>query len=184
MRNRRLTQLAITAVAALIVDQVTKYWVVKALKNPGETIYVIDDFLSLVLTYNRQGIFGLPIAPGISYFFFPLLAIALVILFASTSQHFGFTFSYGLILGGAFGNLFDRLFRPEGVVDFICVRLAPIGINWQIVNPWFIWNIADGCLVVGVMLLLIFELIRPRTRQAQMTTSVEQPAMPNSKGTD
>jgi signal peptidase II len=173
MTKRNLTWLIIIAVIAMVLDQTAKLLIVRSLGTSGSSIRVIGDFMTFVLTFNRQGVFGLPIARGVSYFVFPLLGILLVVMFASRSQHFGFVLSYGLILGGAFGNLIDRLFRPQGVVDFISIRLAPLGIKWQIVNPWFIWNIADGCLVVGIILLLVFEIFTGKQRTAP---GVPQPA--------
>jgi signal peptidase II len=158
MTRRNLILLIIIAVAALIVDQVSKALIVHFLRTPGHSVQVLGSFLTFVLTYNPKGVFGLNIAHGIGYYILPLFGILLVIFFARSSQHRGFTACYGLILGGAFGNLIDRIFRRGGVVDFAEFYLRPIGIKWSLVNPWFVFNVADSCLVVGIILLLIFEM--------------------------
>jgi signal peptidase II len=162
MTKRNLVMLIIIALVALLLDQVSKYLIVYFLKSPGHSVRVLGNFLVFVLTYNPKGVFGLNIAPGISYYILPFIGIILVIFFARTSQHRGFIVCYGMILGGAFGNLIDRVFRHGGVVDFAQFSLAPIGIKWPIVNPWFIFNVADSCLVIGIILLLIFETISAR----------------------
>jgi len=162
MTKRNLVMLIIIALVALALDQVSKVLIVHFLKFPGQSVRVLGNFLVFVLTYNPKGVFGLNIAPGISYYILPFIGIILVIFFARTSQHRGFIVCYGMILGGAFGNLIDRIFRHGGVVDFAQFSLAPIGIKWPIVNPWFIFNVADSCLVIGIILLLIFETISAR----------------------
>jgi signal peptidase II len=161
MTKRNLIGLIIIAVVALAIDQISKLLILKYV-HPGDSVRVIGDFTTFVLTRNKAGVFGLNFGRGLTYFVFPALGILLVVLFASSSQHFGFTTSYGLILGGAFGNLIDRVFRPAGVVDFIQWRLAPLGIKWSLVNPWFVFNFADMCLIVGIILLLIFEIAAGR----------------------
>jgi len=164
MSKRNLALLITIAVLALGIDQVSKLLIVGSLQTPGNSRPVLGNLVTFVLTFNRAGIFGLNFGRGLTYFVFPILGIMLVLLFAGSSQHVGFTISYGLILGGAFGNLIDRLFRPRGVVDFISVRLAPLGIKWPIVNPWFVFNVADSCLVIGIILLLIFEVFASGSR--------------------
>jgi signal peptidase II len=183
MTKRNLVLLIIIALAALVLDQVSKCLVVYFLKSPGHSVRVLGDFLLFTLTYNPRGVFGLNIAPGISYYILPFIGIILVIFFARSSQHRGFTTCYGLILGGAFGNLIDRIFRHQGVVDFAQFYLAPIGIKWPIVNPWFIFNVADSCLVVGIVLLLIFEIVgaqKPAVESKPQTTSeADRPGEPS-----
>ena len=183
MTRRNLALLIIIALTALVLDQVSKYLIVHFLKSPGHSVRVLGDFLVFILTYNPKGVFGLNIAPGVSYYILPLIGIFLVIFFARTSQHRGFIVCYGMILGGAFGNLIDRVFRHGGVVDFAQFSLAPIGIKWPIVNPWFIFNVADSCLVIGIILLLIFEIVGAQKPvpglKPQMNADERGPEEPN-----
>jgi len=187
MTRRNFVLLIIIALAALVVDQVSKGLIVHFLKVPGHSVRALGDFLIFILTYNPRGVFGLNIAHGIGYYILPLFGILLVIFFARSSQHRGFIACYGLILGGAFGNLIDRVFRHGGVVDFAEFYLAPIGIKWRLVNPWFVFNVADSCLVVGIILLLIFEMTSARKPAPEMKPQMNtdghgpEPENPSSK---
>jgi signal peptidase II len=164
--KRNLAVLAAVTALALAIDQVSKLLVLRALVAEGRSVKVMGNFLVFALSFNRHGVFGLPISGGLSYLIFPVLGILLIILFARSSQHVGFTISYGLILGGAFGNLIDRLFRPQGVVDFISMQFVHfrVGDTWLGMDRWFTYNVADSCLVVGVILLLIFEFFSAKSR--------------------
>lgn len=72
-------------------------------------------------------------------------------------------FSFTLILSGAVGNLIDRIFFGK-VTDFLDVDFFNISLgNWHI-ERWYVFNIADSCIVIGVILLIIYYLF------------VEQPA--------
>ncbi len=140
--------LAITTVLALALDQLTKLWVVSALA-PYETKRLIGDLLWVTLTYNKRGIFGLPLGSGITYYVLPLVGIALVLFYATRSKGTLLSVSFGLILAGAIGNVLDRI-RLGKVIDFI-----NMGINQNV--RWFIYNFADFFLIAGIVLLLIKE---------------------------
>ena len=127
-----------TAVAAVVVvlDQVTKTWAVHRLADGP--IHVIGS-LQLNLTYNRGGAFGLGSSFGP---FFVVAAAALILVVAGVGR--GIVgpvgaIALGLVVGGALGNLGDRLIRDTGgaVVDFI-------DLQW-----WPVFNVADVVLVVG-----------------------------------
>ena len=136
-------------VAAVIVavDQVTKALVVTHY-NEGEGHRVIGDVLSWTLQRNPGSAFGffghLPVL-------FTVLAclIALVIIVRAPRVRDRFTgVALGLVLGGAIGNLIDRIARAPGVfrgkvIDFI-------DFHW-----WPVFNVADSAVVVGAALLLI-----------------------------
>ncbi|MEO0108944.1 MAG: signal peptidase II, partial [candidate division WOR-3 bacterium] len=133
MTKRNVTLLLLVALAALVLDQVSKYLIVRYLQHPGNSTQVLGRFVIFELIYNRAGVFGIQFGRSLTYLIFPILGILLVILFASSAQHPGFSVCYGLILGGAFGNLIDRLFRPQGVVDFI----SPQFIHFRIAGRTF-----------------------------------------------
>ena len=136
------------AVAAVIVlvDQLTKIWAVSALSDGP--VEVIGSLLQFRLTRNPGGAFSL--LTGLT----PVLAVLAVVMVAyivRTTRRTAdvvMAYSLALVLGGAVGNLVDRLVRSPGflrgeVVDFIKVP------NW----PTF--NIADSAITIGVILIAI-----------------------------
>jgi signal peptidase II len=140
-------------VAGLVVaaDQVSK----KALAShflPDESRTVIPHALWLTYVQNRHGAFGLF---GSHPLLLAVVALAVVLVFyywyrqdgATTLTHVAF----GLILGGAIGNIVDRL-RFGYVVDFIDLR-------W-----WPVFNVADSAISIGVTLLLLRILLHDRRR--------------------
>jgi signal peptidase II len=138
---------------ALPLDQATKVWVARTL-DYADRITVIDGFFYITHVRNPGAAFGmlvdaapslrLPLFIGVS-----LVAVGIIVNFyrrlAPGEKHAALTL--GLILGGALGNLIDRIFRGE-VVDFLHVPLWS-GYSW----PDF--NLADSFIVVGVGLLLL-----------------------------
>jgi signal peptidase II len=141
------------AATVVVVDQLTKWW---ALQNlPGKSVHVFWT-LHLDLTRNTGAAFSRFGGQG------PLigvLALAIVgfLLWqgGTVSSRLG-SVALGLVLGGALGNLIDRAFRSGGgfmegaVVDFIDPR-------W-----WPVFNVADSCVVIGAILLVIVNLFPPR----------------------
>ena len=140
-----------------IVDQLTKYFI----KNnyiQYTSIPLIGDFLRITHVQNTGIIFGLQI--GISYFlitFFTICAVAyLIILIVKTESDY--RKAYLFILGGAFGNLYDRLLvvlgLQDGVIDFI-----DIGVSGY---RWYIFNFADIFISFGAILILYLEIFRAK----------------------
>ena len=144
LRSRRLV---IPAVAAVVVavDQITKTW---ALHHTDPARHVVGP-IYLVLTFNSGAAFsmGRGVTPIIE-----TVAVVLVIWLAFVSRRATRTGSLavaiglGLLLGGALGNLADRLFRHHhsAVIDFI-----------QAVSWWPVFNVADASIVVGVVVLAL-----------------------------
>ena len=137
---------ALVAGAVVIVDQLTKSWAEHTLDT--RTIHVAWT-LQFALAHNTGAAFSLlsgrGAGPAIA-----LLAVIVVVILARTSRSLRTpigTVAVGLVLGGALGNLCDRLFRSHngflqgGVVDFI-------DLQW-----WPVFNVADACIVVGAITL-------------------------------
>ncbi len=133
-----------------LADQLAKLAMAAALR-PGQSIEVIPGLFNLVLTHNRGAAFGILNRPDTDWqrWFFvgaTVFAIALIMHMAKSSQDRLMHASLGLILGGAVGNLIDRL-RLGSVIDYLDFHLA--GRHW----PAF--NVADSAITVGAGLLLV-----------------------------
>ncbi|MEL6297789.1 MAG: signal peptidase II [Pseudomonadota bacterium] len=157
----RLKLALIVAVLIVAFDQVTKIWALGLGLGPGERIRALP-FADIVLTYN----------PGISYGLLPLegrngqfvlaafsLLVAGIFIAWLMREALGriSQASLGLIIGGAIGNAIDRLYLP-GVVDF--VSLHAYGYYW------YVFNVADVAIVVGVVGLLYDSFIANRGNAA------------------
>lgn len=138
--------------------------------NYGETIQVIGNFFRITFIENPGLAFGFD--PGLNFKFwislFSLVAsIALVVyLYVIRKKPFSTRFAVALILGGAIGNLIDRLFygvfygyaplfygRVVDFLDFDFFKFSLLGRNF---DRWPIYNVADASVTIGVLLLVFF----------------------------
>jgi signal peptidase II len=143
-----------SAVAALFLDQVTKV-AVYGLLAPGESVRLFGGLLRIIHAENEHGVFGIAYGPQFLYFLLPAAGSALVIWFALRTRDRWSATAYGVILGGAVGNLVDRVRNAGQVIDFIDV-------GWRGFR-WYTFNVADSAVVCGVIALLAREfLFRPR----------------------
>jgi signal peptidase II len=121
-----------------------------------QTIPVIGNFFRLTFVENRGAVFGIDPNLGnltnIILLILHIVAIAVIIYLFIKNKHALPRFSFTLILSGAFGNLIDRLFFGK-VTDFLDVDFFDF-----IIDRWYVFNIADSCIVVGVILLIIYYL--------------------------
>ncbi|GAB3627803.1 peptidase A8 [Pandoraea terrae] len=144
------------AIVAILLDQVTKLTVLKTFQY-GE-FRPLTSFFNLVLIFNKGAAFSfLAAAGGWQRWFFTVLGVvAAAVIVWLLKRHNGqkmFCLSLALILGGALGNVIDRVIYGH-VVDFLDFHVG----GWH----WPAFNIADSCIVVGAMLLVIDELRRVR----------------------
>ena len=148
--RRPRTRLLLTlAVLVLLADLVTKLIVVVTI-TPGENIRLLGGLL--YLTYYRNSGAAFSFAEGFTIVF-TVIAVAVVVTIVRIARrlyYIGWAVSLGLVLGGAVGNLIDRVFRDPGflrgeVVDFLSV-LGPDG------RVWPIFNVADSAIVCGGIL--------------------------------
>lgn len=132
------------------LDHLTKYMAI-SLKE-GDII-IFDKFLKLTYLENRGAAFGILENKKIILMIITLLIIGFVIVYIFKNYKSLVSFEkviYGLLLGGALGNLIDRIFRGY-VIDFISVRLT---FNYD----FPVFNVADIAVVVSCILLVIFSL--------------------------
>lgn len=141
----------IIAAAVLVLDQLTK-WLVVQYMEIGQTVPIIEDLFYLTSHRNAGAAFG--ILQNQRLFFIVVTSVVVVFLVyylvKLKNQKRLLSFSLALILGGALGNLIDRLFLGA-VVDFFDVKI-PLGL---FTYDFPIFNIADSALVIGVGLMLI-----------------------------
>lgn len=141
-------------VAAVVValDQYTKQ-LIRANFLPGESRFVIPHFLKWTYEQNQHGAFGLF---GSSPFLLIVMALIVLLIFwysfrDQARESLLVRIAFGMILGGAIGNIIDRV-HFQYVVDFVdFYRIWPN-----------IFNVADSCITVGVFLLIIASLARRR----------------------
>lgn len=154
------------AAAAVLVDQLTKQLAVAHLAG-SEPVRLLGGGLYLVYTTNSGAAFNL----GSSYtWVFPIVAFAVIGWIGWLMRRLRsstWAVALGLVLGGAAGNLVDRLVRAPGpfrgeVVDMLSV-LAPDG------SVWPVFNLADSVLVVGVLLAVWLELTGRRRDGTRVT---------------
>ncbi len=138
------------------LDQATKVLALRTL-SPGESRPVIDGVLHWTLHRNPGAAFGL--LPGFPVVFTFLAAVIAGVIVATAwrPRPLSSTLALGLVLGGAIGNLIDRLVRDPGpfrghVVDFVDFRV------------WPAFNIADAAVVCGAILLALVGLRTPAAR--------------------
>jgi signal peptidase II len=159
--DRRPILILITALV-ILADRLTKNWIIHRIR-PGYDIPVIPGVFRLSHVLNTGAAFSLmenwpPNAVRLGLIAFSVVAALLVfgLLWRTGRTLTLSSVALALILGGALGNLYDRV-RFHHVVDFLAVRI--VHYNW----PDF--NVADSCIVIGACLLLL-EIFRPQPADA------------------
>jgi len=151
--------LILPSALVILFDRLSKNWIVHRIR-PGYDIPIIPGVFRLSHVLNTGAAFSLlenmnPNAVRIGLISFSVIAAIIVfVLLWRTGRTITLTsVALALILGGALGNLYDRI-RFHHVVDFLAVRIYHY--NW----PDF--NVADSCIVIGACLLLL-EIFRPQS---------------------
>ena len=135
------------------LDRVSKAIVLNILENVGKVDIYINSFFNLFLVWNKGIGFGLfsfdqnYIYNGISLFIF---IINLIIVYLIYKEKTPKTYFLAIILGGSFGNLFDRYYY-SAVPDFI-------DLNYKGYH-WFIFNVADIFITLGIICLILAEFL-------------------------
>jgi signal peptidase II len=151
------------AAAVVILDQLTKLWIVASYQIGFER-EIIPGFFRLVHTRNRGVAFGMLGSSGPLVQTGLLVLVVVVVAFiiwqlANGGAHGLAAFGLALVLGGAIGNLVDRLARGE-VVDFLLLYVTARGRELT----WPAFNVADSAISVGACLVILAELVDLRRR--------------------
>ncbi|MGE0108576.1 MAG: signal peptidase II [Bdellovibrionales bacterium] len=137
-----------------LIDQVSKWWVVKTLYLTETSFIKLTSFFNIVLSWNKGITFGLfnqhsswgpYILIGVT-----LIIVLLLLFWLANATTLYESLGLGLILGGAIGNIADRL-HYGAVVDFLDFHYAGY--------HWYAFNIADSAIVAGVGLLMLDNLV-------------------------
>src|ERR1700744_1888247 len=146
------------ALAVIVVDKVSKAWILSFFSgHDGVPVATVTPFFNLVLTGNRGVSFGLfNNNATMNTTIFTILAAVIVVALLVWMRRSPSTLircALGMIIGGAIGNVIDRLYRGA-VVDFLDFHLG----DWH----WFAFNIADAAICLGVAALLLDSLLARR----------------------
>ena len=155
----------VIVVAVVVTDQLTKIWAVATLTDGP--VNVIGDTARFVLARNPGGAFSIFSGAGMT----PVLAVVAIGVAIYLVRMVGRTddllmlVALSLILGGALGNLIDRLVRAPGflrghVIDFVSVGRFPI------------FNVADSALTIGIVLLLVASFRQRAPREVDEPSAV------------
>jgi len=153
------------ALAVLVADQASKYWVLHVIDLPRRVSVAVLPVLNLTLTMNEGVSMGLLRAGSDTGRWLLVVltgAIALLVgwwMVRETALRRALALA--LILGGALGNILDRV-RYGAVVDFIEVKAVGGAADWLRQHlgtaSFYVFNVADAAITLGVLLLLLFTL--------------------------
>lgn len=162
--RRSALLLYLVAAGALLLDRVSKAWVEDALAG-RPPIRVIPGVLSLNYTTNSGGAFGFGESAPWLFAGATIVVSAVIVVVSARPMRMSTAIALGLILGGALGNLADRVVNGQGfsgrVIDFIDLQI------------WPVFNLADTAIVVGAVLLAV----------ASFDGGVERTDAPGASGT-
>lgn len=136
----------VTAVVVVVADALTKRWA--SLTFTAEPVDILGSFLQFRYVENSGAAFSMFQGAGPVFGVAAVAAIALILWFLRHPRSRWETFGLGLVMGGAAGNLVDRIARGPGLLDGAVI-------DW--INLWFIptFNLADASITVAVVVLLI-----------------------------
>jgi signal peptidase II len=156
---RRIATSVVIAVGVLAADQFTKWLAHTYLTRAADqSVSIVGDFVRLTYVANRGAAFGILQDRTI---FFVLIGVAVIAVIIASYRYFKVTgwllnVALGLQLGGAIGNLIDRV-RTGYVVDFIDVGIRSV-------YSWPVFNVADSAIVVGVGILAFHMMRTPKPK--------------------
>ena len=138
------------AIAITVLDFITKQLAESSLQR-GQPVEVLGDVLRFTLGYNTGIAFGLSLGGASRWVLVAVTLLTMGLIFwlfrSVDARHKLQIIAFGLIMGGATGNLLDRIFGDHGVIDFIDVGIGA--------TRFWTFNIADSGITIGAILLII-----------------------------
>lgn len=171
----------VTAGLIVIADQISKALVVAHISEGRIFARFLGDFIWIVHARNTGAAFsfGASLTPLIRLLV--LIVLPAMVLAGGLIYYFRkelslpLRWALGLIFGGGVGNLIDRIFRPEGVVDFISIKMY----GFLGMERFATFNAADSAITIGEIMLIIVLLADEFGKQRGKRA--EQPAEPSEK---
>lgn len=155
--SRRPRWVLFFAVAALvvIVDQLSKAWLVGQIAPREAPRQIIGDWVRIVHGQNDGAIFGLFRDQAVLFGLVSVGVVALIIWYhGSSGRNTLMSIALGLLLGGAIGNMIDR-FRLGYVTDWVDIGIG----DWR----FYTFNVADSAVTLAVLLLILIAILPART---------------------
>lgn len=163
-RTRWALFIGIAAVVT-VADQLSKAWVAAAFQpasahnmpgTAGGPTQVVGDWVRIAVSHNSGGIFGLAGSSALLLGLASMIVIGFIVVYQArqgTTAHPLLTVALGLLLGGAIGNLIDRL-RLGYVVDWVDMGIGDL--------RWYTFNVADAGISTAIVLLVVISLLGDR----------------------
>ena len=150
------------AAVVLIADQLSKAWLVSILPERGDRLSVIGEYVRLVHSQNSGALFGLFRDQALLFGLVSIVVVGLIVWYHGNSGRSTLlSVALGLLLGGALGNMVDRL-RIGHVVDFVDIGIGDL--------RWYTFNVADSAISGAILLLILSALLPVRPRPAPTPT--------------
>jgi len=153
IQRKNIKVIGLYVLLALILDQVTKLFAVNYLRSFEPPTELIGSVLRLKLTFNPFGVFGISVGSNELYYVLSVVGLVVLGYIALTIKDRTGVVVFGLLIGGALGNLLDRV-RFGYVIDFIDMGIGNM--------RWFTYNLADAFITVGAIFLLAREFVRKK----------------------
>lgn len=150
----RWTLFLALAATVFVVDQLTKAILVSLLPAEGGRLSIVDDLIRVVNSHNSGALFGLFKDSALLFGLVSLGVVALIVWYhGSSGRNTLLSIALGLLLGGALGNMLDRL-RLGYVVDFVDIGIGDV--------RWYTFNVADAAISCAIVLLLLSAVLPGR----------------------
>jgi signal peptidase II len=150
--KRRIGVLVGVAAFVLAADIITKALVAAHLR-PGEPVHVLGNVLEFNLVRNPGAAFSIGTGDTIVFTAVALCVVGYIVRMGRHLRSLGWAITLGLLLGGATGNLVDRIFRSPGIFRGYVV-------DWiEVTRYWPVFNLADSAIVCGGVLTVLLALL-------------------------
>ncbi len=152
------------AAVIVVVDQLTKAWLVSLLE-PGERTNVVGDVVRLIHSQNSGALFGLFKDQALLFGLVSIGVVGLIVWFhGSSGRNTLLSVALGLLLGGALGNMIDR-FRLGYVVDWVDAGIGDL--------RFYTFNVADSAISIAIVLIVVTALLPTRASTSVGGESVD-----------
>ena len=156
---RKIFFYLIIVIFIFLFDRISKIYILNVAETYGEVNILVNSYINLILVWNSGIGFGLLSSDNLLIYNLIttlIILINLLIIYLIYSSNDIRIYLYLIILGGSMGNLFDRLYY-SAVPDFI-------DLNYNGYH-WFIFNVADIFISIGIIFLILIELIDYNTKK-------------------